>query len=84
MLKVVRTWVCTAGGAANARFTFEGDSWLFGRVLFPYEGAIRRTPLEEVGARNTRVGMMLRVGEGLCLDATRHDLTLFRSRHGKR
>ena len=73
----IHTWVCTTGCTANTRVTFEGDSRLFRRVLFPYEGTVRYTPLEEVGTRNSRVGMMLRGGEGLRIDVARHDLTLF-------
>jgi hypothetical protein len=68
--------MCTAGGTVDVRVAFEGDPWLVGRMFFPYKGAVRHTPPEEVGTRNGGVGMMLRGGEGLDVDVTRHDLTL--------
>jgi len=80
--RCVRTWMCTTGCTPNARVTFEGDSWLLRRVFFPYEGAVRHTPLEKVGTGNGRVGM-LRGGEGLRVGVTRNDPILLWSGHGK-
>lgn len=57
--------MCATGGTPNARVTFKGDPWLFGRVFFPCKGAVRHTPLKEVGTRNSRVGTMMRDGKGL-------------------
>lgn len=72
----IHTLMCIAGGTTNTRVTFEGNSWLLRRVFFPYEGAVRDTPLEEMGARDGRVGVMVRGRERLRVGDTRYNLTM--------
>jgi len=66
------------GGTANAGVTFEGDSWLLGRVFVPRKSAVRHASLVEVGR------MILRGGEGLRIGVHIHALMLFWSGHGRR